>query len=68
MSPELPRAGTPRMVARMRNASDHPPICRLCGRPMTLERILPKVGAMPEILVYHCALCNEVETNDQQAA
>ena len=35
---------------------------------MALERILPKVGAMPEILVYHCAMCNEVETNDKQAA
>ena len=35
---------------------------------MKLERILPKVGAMPEILVYHCAACNEVETNDKQAA
>jgi hypothetical protein len=56
------------MVARMKNTSRHSPICLLCGRPMKLERILPKVGAMPEILVYHCAACNEVETNDKQAA
>jgi hypothetical protein len=56
------------MVGRMRNASDRTPVCRLCGRTMKLDRILPKVGAMPEILVYHCAVCNEVETNDKQAA
>jgi hypothetical protein len=56
------------MVARMSSASDHSPVCRLCERPMKLERILPKVGAMPEILVYHCAACNEVETDDKRAA
>jgi hypothetical protein len=56
------------MVGRMRNTSDLSPVCRLCGRPMQLDRILPKVGGLPEILVYHCVVCNEVETDDKQAA
>lgn len=56
------------MVARMRNASDRSPVCRLCERTMKLDRILPKLGGLPEILVYHCAVCNEVETDGKQAA
>ena len=56
------------MVERMRNASERSPVCRLCGRSMKLDRILPKLGAMPEILVYHCAACSEIETDDKQAA
>jgi hypothetical protein len=52
----------------MKNASDRSPVCRLCGRTMKLDRILPKIGGLPEILVYHCAVCNEVETDDKQAA
>jgi hypothetical protein len=35
---------------------------------MKLDRTLPKLGALPEILVFHCAGCNEVETAGDLAA
>jgi hypothetical protein len=35
---------------------------------MKLNRTIPKLGALPELKVFHCATCNEVETDDQRAA
>jgi hypothetical protein len=35
---------------------------------MRLDRTLPKLGALSEILVFHCVGCNEVETNGDLAA
>jgi hypothetical protein len=35
---------------------------------MKLSRTIPKLGALPELMVFHCVTCNEVETDDQWAA
>jgi hypothetical protein len=36
--------------------------CRLCDQPMKLIRRLPKIGAAPELLVFYCHECNEVDS------
>jgi hypothetical protein len=35
---------------------------------MTLDRTFPELETLPEILVFHCAGCKEVETDDKRAA
>jgi hypothetical protein len=32
---------------------------------MKLSRTVPKLGALPELTVFHCAACNEVETDEE---
>jgi hypothetical protein len=41
---------------------DHPCACHLCDRPMKLIRRLPQIGGAPELLVFYCRECNEVES------
>jgi ATP-dependent helicase YprA (DUF1998 family) len=38
--------------------------CRLCEQPMKLIRRLPRMGAAPELLVFYCRDCNEVDSAD----
>jgi hypothetical protein len=41
---------------------DQPCECRLCGQPMKLIRRLPKMGPAPELLVFYCRDCNEIDS------
>jgi hypothetical protein len=36
--------------------------CRLCDQPMRLIRRLPQIDSAPELLVYYCRECNEVDS------
>lgn len=36
--------------------------CPNCGATMTRVRVIPRLGGMPELTVFHCAPCNYVET------
>jgi hypothetical protein len=38
--------------------------CRLCEQPMKLIRRLPRMGTAPELLVFYCRDCNEVDSAD----
>ncbi len=40
-------------------------VCPRCGRLMRLARIVPKLGALPEL--FQCPSCNEVETKETTA-
>lgn len=42
-------------------------ICPRCGEPMKLARTVPKLGVLPELLVFRCPSCNEVETKETTA-
>lgn len=49
-------------VMKIRPAHRPPKITRLChrcGGVMTLERIIPRLGALLELRTYQCAGCNE---------
>lgn len=39
-----------------------PPVCPRDGEVMTLVRVTPKLGALPELRTYRCARCGAVET------
>ena len=39
-------------------------ICPRCGHLMTLVRTVPKLSALPELLIFRCPACNEVETKE----
>ena len=43
-------------------------ICLHCGHLMRLVRTVPKVGALPEFLVFRCPSCNEVDTIEGAAS
>jgi hypothetical protein len=36
--------------------------CRVCEQPMKLIRRLPQIGHAPELLVFYCRECNEVDS------
>jgi len=38
--------------------------CGLCDQPMRLIRRLPQRGSAPELLVFYCRDCNEVDSAD----
>ncbi len=40
----------------------HSPKCPNCGGTMTRVRVIPRLGGMPELTVFHCVPCNHVET------
>ncbi len=42
------------------------PSCPRCGNPMGLVNTVPKLGAVPELLVFACEACNEVHTTEKQ--
>jgi hypothetical protein len=46
----------------MQDEIDHTCDCRLCDQPMRLIRRLPKIGGAPELLVFHCRECNEIDS------
>jgi len=51
---------------------DNQPIlrCPSCGNMMKVVRKVPRLGAKPDLVVFACLSCNEVETreNDRPAA
>jgi hypothetical protein len=42
--------------------------CPHCGKLMQLARVIPGIGALPELLVFHCQHCNEAETVERERA
>jgi hypothetical protein len=40
--------------------------CNRCGHTMKLDRRIPKLGPHPELLVFICPSCKEVETMEQK--
>ena len=34
--------------------------CEQCNRPMKLINSVPRLGGLPELLVYYCGVCDEV--------
>jgi hypothetical protein len=38
--------------------------CRICSQPMKLIRRLPQMGPAPELLVFYCRNCNEIDSAD----
>ena len=34
--------------------------CGKCGRPMVLERVVPKFGPLPEVQTYKCLWCGNI--------
>jgi hypothetical protein len=45
---------------------DNPPTlaCLSCGDAMEFVRTIPKLGILPELLVFHCPSCKEVDTKE----
>jgi hypothetical protein len=43
---------------------DKPPTlaCLSCGDAMEFVRTIPKLGVLPELLVFHCPSCKDVDT------
>lgn len=51
------------MTAALRLTEEELPLaCPRDGVAMTLVRVSPKVGAMPELRTYRCERCGAVET------
>jgi hypothetical protein len=44
------------------------PICLLCQEPMQVVRTIPAVARLPEVLVFYCECCGEVETRERGRA
>jgi predicted RNA-binding Zn-ribbon protein involved in translation (DUF1610 family) len=38
--------------------------CLSCGNVMKLLRTVPRLGGLPELVVFVCPSCNEVETKE----
>jgi hypothetical protein len=53
--------------ARMSNYNSAP-ICLLCQEPMQVVRTIPTVARLPEVLVFYCKGCGEVETRERDRA
>ena len=42
-----------------------PPLaCLSCGDGMELVRTIPRLGVLPELLVFHCPSCKEVDAKE----
>jgi hypothetical protein len=54
-------------TARMPNYSSAP-ICLLCQEPMQVVRTIPAVARLPEVLVFYCEGCGELETRERSRA
>ncbi len=37
-------------------------VCLSCGDAMDLVRTIPKLGVLPELIVFHCPSCKGVDT------
>lgn len=46
----------------MDTESQLPPLCPNCGKPMRFTRLIPAVGALPELYSYYCDRCGEAVT------
>jgi hypothetical protein len=55
-------------TAHMAKAVYTTPICRRCRHPMKLSRTISEIGLLPELLVFHCVGCDEVETQEDKRA
>jgi hypothetical protein len=42
--------------------------CRACDQPMKLVRRLPKIAAAPELLVFYCRDCDEIDSTNWRRA
>jgi len=42
------------------------PICLICGSPMAVDRVHPKVGRFPELKTFRCDNCGDVRTIEQE--
>jgi hypothetical protein len=38
-----------------------------CDQPMSFVRRIPKLGVLPELLVFQCARCQHSETKEPQS-
>ena len=43
---------------------EEPPDCPKCGARMTLAKITPKLGGLPELHTFRCEGCGEVMTDE----
>jgi hypothetical protein len=41
--------------------------CRQCNRPMKLINSVPRLGGLPELLVFYCGDCDEVNGRSEPA-
>jgi uncharacterized Zn finger protein (UPF0148 family) len=39
-------------------------VCPSCGHVMKLVRAIPRLAALPEVLLFSCPSCNQVETKE----
>jgi hypothetical protein len=39
-------------------------LCRSCGDVMSLDRTIPKLGVCPELRVFVCPSCKEIEAEE----
>jgi hypothetical protein len=50
-------------------SSDAPiSLCPDCREAMKLVKTIPRLGGLPEIIVFYCSRCKQAETKVQQAA
>jgi hypothetical protein len=47
------------------NDNPTPPACPGCGKSMPLIHSIPRLGSLPELLVFYCAKCQHAETLSQ---
>ena len=54
----------------MAQLTDNLPIvvCPVCGQAMKLLRTVPRLGGLPELFIFLCPSCNEVETREEKRA
>ena len=38
--------------------------CPRCERPMNFVSSIPKIGSIPELRIFSCGFCNEIETKE----
>jgi len=52
----------------MSDCTSAAPLRLFCREPMQVARTIPAVAALPEVQVFHCERCGEVETREQNRA
>jgi hypothetical protein len=43
-------------------------VCSHCGHAMRVVRIIPKLGELPELLIFLCPSCAEIDTLEAKQA
>jgi len=51
-----------KIATRPNDAEFGTPPCPSCGRPMRFLRAVPRLGALPELRSYQCAICGVTYT------